>query len=69
MRGEPLAGVSQPGARPFNQGEINRILKVGNCIPCHNEYDDPIYQDMKKSYLFEKSLNHRNLRKRILNQQ
>ena len=69
MRGEPLAGVSQPGARPFNQGEINRILKVGNCIPCHNEYDDPIYQNMKKSYLFEKSLIHRNLRKRILNQQ
>jgi len=69
MRGEPLAGVSQPGARPFNQKEINRILKVGNCIPCHNEYDDPIYQNMKKSYLFEKSLIHRNLRKRILNQQ
>ena len=69
LRGEPLAGVSQPRARPFNQKEISRILRVGNCIPCHDKYDDPIYQNMKKSYLFEKSLIHRNLRKRILDQQ
>jgi len=69
MRGEPLAGVSQTGARLFNQEEINRILKVGNCLPCHEQYDDPIYQDMEKSYMFEKTLDHRNLRALILNQQ
>ena len=69
MRGEPLAGISQKGARLFNQGEINRILKVGNCLPCHEQYDDPIYQDMEKSYMFEKTLDHRNLRALILNQQ
>ena len=68
LRGEPLAGVSQPDARPFNQQEINRILRVGNCLPCHDKNDDPIYQDMQKSYLFEKTLDHRNLRKFILNQ-
>ena len=69
LHGEPVAGVSQAGARLFNQKEINRILKVGNCIPCHDRYDDPIYQNMSKSYAFEKTLDHRNLRKRILNQQ
>ena len=68
LRGEPLAGVSQTNARLFNQQEINRILKVGNCLPCHEKNDDPIYQDMQKSYLFEKTLDHRNLRKLILNQ-
>lgn len=68
LRGEPLAGVSQPNARPFNQQDINRILKVGNCIPCHDENGDPIYRNIKKSYLFEKTLEHRNLRKFILNQ-
>ncbi|MCH8156392.1 MAG: hypothetical protein IID18_01340, partial [Nitrospinae bacterium] len=68
VRGEPVAGVSQPGARPFNQKEINRILKVGNCIPCHGRYDDPIYQDMRKSYGFANTLRHHNLRKRILSQ-
>ena len=69
MRGEPLAGISQPSARLFNQEEINRILKVGNCLPCHEQYDDPIYQDMGESYLFEKTIDHRNLRTRILSQQ
>lgn len=69
LRGEPLAGISQPGARPFSQREINRILKVGNCLPCHDKGDDPIYKDIQKSYLFEKTLDHRNLRKLILNQQ
>ena len=68
MRGEPLAGISQPGARLFNQEEINRILKVGNCLPCHEKYNDPIYQDMRKSYLFEKTLDHRTLRASILGQ-
>ena len=68
MRGEALAGISQPSARLFNQEEINRIFKVGNCLPCHDQYSDPIYQDMKKSYLFEKTMDHRNLRQRILSQ-
>ncbi len=66
MRGEILAGSHQPNARPFNQKEIIRILRVGNCIPCHDRYDDPIYQDIKKSYAFESTIKHRQLREKIL---
>jgi len=66
MQGEPLAGTHQPMARTFNQKEINRILRVGNCIPCHDRYDDPIYQDIKGSYRFARTLDHRQLREKIL---
>lgn len=67
MRGEPLAGTDQPKARTFNQKEITRILKVGNCIPCHDRYDDPVYQDINQSYAFARTMDHRRLRKKILN--
>ena len=66
MRGESIAGTHQPLARTFNQKEINRILRIGNCIPCHESYEDPIYQDIQKSYKFERSLDHRRLREKIL---
>lgn len=67
MRGEALAGTSQPKARTFNQKEIVRILRVGNCIPCHDQYDDPIYQNINQSYAFARTMEHRQLRKKILN--
>ena len=66
MRGESIAGTHQPQARTFNQKEINRILRIGNCIPCHDSYGDPIYQDIKKSYRFERTMDHRSLREKIL---
>jgi hypothetical protein len=66
MRGETLAGTHQPKARTFNQEEINRILRIGNCIPCHDSYSDPIYEDIKTSYKFESTLDHRRLREKIL---
>ena len=66
MRGESLAGTHQLKARTFNQKEINRILRVGNCIPCHDSYGDPIYQDIKGSYRFAGTLDHRRLREKIL---
>ena len=66
MRGESLAGTHQPKARTFNQEEINRILRVGNCIPCHDSYGDPIYKDIKSSYKFQGTLEHRRLREKIL---
>lgn len=49
-QGQQISSTSHPGARPFNQKEINRILKVGTCIPCHDKYDDPIYQNIYESY-------------------
>jgi hypothetical protein len=67
MRGEPLAGTHQPKARTFNQKEIIRILRVGNCIPCHDRYDDSIYQDINQSYAFARTMDHRRLREQILN--
>ncbi len=67
MRGEPLAGTHQPKARTFNQKEIVRILRVGNCIPCHDRYDDPVYQDINQSYAFARTMDHRRLREKILN--
>jgi hypothetical protein len=66
MRGESLAGTHQPKARTFNQKEINRILRVGNCIPCHDNYGDPIYKDIKSSYQFANTQDHRQLREKIL---
>ncbi len=66
-RGEAVAGSGPSGARPLNQREIVRILKVGNCIPCHDRYEDPIYQNIRKSYAFERTMGHRRLRNNILN--
>ena len=66
LRGERLAGSHQEGARPFNQKQISRILKVGNCIPCHDRYNDKIYWNLGKSYAFEKKIEHRKLRDKIL---
>ena len=66
IRGEPLAGTSQQGARPFNQKEISRILKAANCIPCHDRYDDPIYRNINRSYAYEKQIAHRKLRDKML---
>ena len=66
IRGQPVAGAGQPGARPLNQSELNRILRAGNCIPCHDRYDDPVYQNMFKSYQFAKKGAHRRLRNKIL---
>lgn len=50
-QGNQVASTSHIGSRPFNQAEINRILKVGNCLACHDGYDDPIFQDIYKAYV------------------
>jgi len=67
LLGKPLAGISQTGARPFNQREITRILRVGNCLPCHDKYYDRIYRNIKKSYAFEKKPAHRKLIDKLKN--
>lgn len=49
-QGNQVASTSHVGARPFNQAELNRVLKVGNCLACHDGYDDPIYQNIYQAY-------------------
>ncbi len=66
LRGQPLAGSHQSGARPLNQEELNRILKVGTCLPCHDRYDDPIYRNVQASYRFAQRIEHREFRNKIL---
>jgi hypothetical protein len=61
--GQPVAGVHQPEARLFNQEELNRIYRVGNCLPCHTEAQDPIYQDMASSYRVSATARHQALAK------
>jgi hypothetical protein len=66
IKGFPVAGTSQAKARLFNQKQISRILKVGNCLPCHDKPNDKVYQNINKSYKFAGSNQHRQLRQKIL---
>lgn len=44
------ASVGYRGStRPFDGGELERILAVGLCLGCHRAYDDPIYVDFERS--------------------
>ncbi len=42
--GEALQHGSRPDLRPFNGPELRKILRVGVCVECHKEYDDPIWK-------------------------
>lgn len=59
LNGRQISGDHQPGARAFNRKEINRILKVGICVVCHDSSQDSIYRNMKKSYAVFKTADHR----------
>jgi hypothetical protein len=43
-KGTILQGTSHPLARGFNQEEIKRILGIARCLPCHDRYDDPVWE-------------------------
>jgi hypothetical protein len=47
--GKPLQIASRDKSRPFNKEELTRITRVGLCIPCHDQYDDPIYRAYDQS--------------------
>jgi len=47
--GEVLGQATRSGARPFDRQEIDRILTVGACLPCHRRADDPLYRDFPRS--------------------
>jgi hypothetical protein len=48
-RGRVLQRNAYDGTRPFVQAELERILRVGPCIVCHDRYEDVIYRDFGKS--------------------
>jgi len=41
--GKALQHGSRKDLRPFNGEELHRILRVGLCLRCHKNYDDPAY--------------------------
>ncbi len=47
LDGEALQHSSRPDLRPFNQKELNRILRVGLCLECHQTYSDKAWQNYK----------------------
>jgi hypothetical protein len=42
--GNALQSTSHKLARPFNHTEIQRITAIAPCLPCHDRYDDPVWQ-------------------------
>ena len=59
--GRPLQSISHPGARFFDQEDLTKILQVTPCLPCHDSYRDPIYQDIKKSYVLDRTPKHKGI--------
>jgi hypothetical protein len=48
MDGEPLQNSSRPDLRPFNGEELRRILRVGECLGCH-EQNDPVFANYSQT--------------------
>ncbi len=42
--GEPLQYGSRDDVRPFNRVELEKILRVGLCVGCHDSYSDPVWK-------------------------
>jgi hypothetical protein len=49
-RGRPLAATTHNGARPLNEAELRRLMRVAPCLPCHGRYDDPIWNDPVRAF-------------------
>jgi len=45
INGKPLQKSARPDLRPFNKEELGRILRVGQCLPCHKVYNDAVYRN------------------------
>ena len=46
--GNALQHGSRPELRPFNKEELRSILKVGQCVTCHDKYEDPMWENYTK---------------------
>ncbi len=45
LAGKALQHSARRSLRPFNARELLAILRVGECVGCHNSYHDPIWKD------------------------
>ncbi len=45
LAGKALQHSARRGLRPFNAEELRAILRVGQCVRCHNRYDDPLWKN------------------------
>jgi len=43
LEGDALQHGSRPDLRPFNGDELRKILRIGQCVECHDSYDDPVW--------------------------
>ena len=43
-QGKILQGTSHKLARGFNAEEIRKIVSIAPCLPCHDRYDDPVWE-------------------------
>ncbi len=44
INGVALQHSSRPELRPFNKEELQGILMVGQCVSCHDSYEDPMWK-------------------------
>ncbi|NOX26173.1 MAG: amino acid ABC transporter substrate-binding protein [Deltaproteobacteria bacterium] len=54
--GTALQKGFRPSMRPFNRVEIDRILRVGLCLPCHDSIRDKIYHPFKPDAICPKKI-------------
>jgi len=47
--GKQFQTFSRDNARGFNKKELTKIIQAYKCIICHNNWDDKIYTNYKKS--------------------
>jgi len=47
--GQQFQTFSRDNARGFNKKEIRKIIDAYRCIICHNNWNDKIYKNFKKS--------------------
>lgn len=45
IEGKALQHGSRADLRPFNKEELQRILQVGQCVSCHDQYQDPMWRE------------------------
>ncbi|HHI97662.1 MAG TPA: hypothetical protein ENJ96_07390 [Thermodesulfatator atlanticus] len=47
LKGEIFVNLSREDLRPFNPEEMKRILRVGLCLKCHQDFSDPVMMNWR----------------------